>query len=166
MIPLKTVEELIIKHSELEKDLSLGKIDKNNQAEINLLFTKLTANEAINLLDFTANELKTSRHLEFYLLLANTIAVHFGLNLKKNGTRPMALYTKLERSLLDRRNLLMRLFEENSSRVDYLLDVKNMGDNFSAENMDVNDFDVEDGEGEEADEEMENFEIENEALMA
>ena len=28
MIPLKTVEELIIKHSELEKDLSLGKIDK------------------------------------------------------------------------------------------------------------------------------------------
>ena len=157
-ILIKNVLESFVKN--------LGKIDKNNQAEINLLFTKLTANEAINLLDFTANELKTSRHLEFYLLLANTIAVHFGLNLKKNGTRPMALYTKLERSLLDRRNLLMRLFEENSSRVDYLLDVKNMGDNFSAENMDVNDFDVEDGEGEEADEEMENFEIENEALMA
>ena len=29
MIPLKTIEELIKKHSSLEKDLSSGKIDKN-----------------------------------------------------------------------------------------------------------------------------------------
>ena len=29
MIPLKTVEELISKHSTLEKDLSSGKLDKN-----------------------------------------------------------------------------------------------------------------------------------------
>ena len=30
MIPQKTIEELINKHSVLEKDLSLGKIDKNS----------------------------------------------------------------------------------------------------------------------------------------
>ena len=29
MIPRKTIEELIKKHSLLEKDLSLGKIDRN-----------------------------------------------------------------------------------------------------------------------------------------
>ena len=28
MIPLKTIEELILKHSSLEKDLSSGEIDK------------------------------------------------------------------------------------------------------------------------------------------
>ena len=33
MIPLKTIEELIKKHSSLEKDLSLGKIDKKFFAE-------------------------------------------------------------------------------------------------------------------------------------
>ena len=33
MIPLKTIEELISKHSVLEKDLSSGKIDKKNFAE-------------------------------------------------------------------------------------------------------------------------------------
>ena len=33
MIPLKTVEELILKHSSLEKDLSSGEIDKKLFAE-------------------------------------------------------------------------------------------------------------------------------------
>ena len=33
MIPQKTIEELIIKHSTLEKDLSLGNIDKKLFAE-------------------------------------------------------------------------------------------------------------------------------------
>jgi peptide chain release factor 1 len=33
MIPLKTIEDLIIKHSSLEKDLSSGKLDKNLFAE-------------------------------------------------------------------------------------------------------------------------------------
>ena len=33
MIPLKTIEELISKHSLLEKDLSSGKIDKKLFAE-------------------------------------------------------------------------------------------------------------------------------------
>ena len=33
MIPLKTVEELITKHSSLEKDLSTGNIDKKLFAE-------------------------------------------------------------------------------------------------------------------------------------
>ena len=33
MIPIKTVEELISKHSVLEKDLSSGKIDKKLFAE-------------------------------------------------------------------------------------------------------------------------------------
>ncbi len=33
MIPLKTIEDLIIKHSSLEKDLSSGELDKNLFAE-------------------------------------------------------------------------------------------------------------------------------------
>ena len=33
MIPLKTIEELIIKHSTLEKDLSSGELDKKLFAE-------------------------------------------------------------------------------------------------------------------------------------
>ena len=33
MIPLKTIEELIVKHSNLEKDLSSGSIDKKKFAE-------------------------------------------------------------------------------------------------------------------------------------
>ena len=33
MIPLKTIQELIGKHSELEKDLSSGKIEKKVFAE-------------------------------------------------------------------------------------------------------------------------------------
>ena len=33
MIPQKTIEDLINKHSVLEKDLSTGKIDKKNFAE-------------------------------------------------------------------------------------------------------------------------------------
>ena len=33
MIPLKTIEELILKHSALEKDLSSGNIDKKLFAE-------------------------------------------------------------------------------------------------------------------------------------
>ena len=33
MIPLKTIEDLIIKHSSLEKDLSSGEIDKKLFAE-------------------------------------------------------------------------------------------------------------------------------------
>ena len=33
MIPLKTIEELIIKHSSLEKDLSSGELDKKLFAE-------------------------------------------------------------------------------------------------------------------------------------
>ena len=33
MIPQKTIEDLILKHSSLEKDLSSGEIDKNLFAE-------------------------------------------------------------------------------------------------------------------------------------
>ena len=33
MIPAKTIEELILKHSTLEKDLSTGEIDKKMFAE-------------------------------------------------------------------------------------------------------------------------------------
>ena len=33
MIPLKTIEEIIIKHSSLEKDLSSGELDKKLFAE-------------------------------------------------------------------------------------------------------------------------------------
>jgi len=34
MIPIKTIEELISKHSTLEKDLSSGEIDKKLFAEV------------------------------------------------------------------------------------------------------------------------------------
>ncbi len=46
MIPIKTIEELISKHSELEKDLSSGKIDKKLFAEKSKEYSDL--NEIIN----------------------------------------------------------------------------------------------------------------------
>ena len=46
MIPLKTIQELIGKHSELEKDLSSGKIEKNVFAEKSKEYSDL--NEIIN----------------------------------------------------------------------------------------------------------------------
>ena len=46
MIPLKTIEELIIKHSSLEKDLSSGKIDKKLFAEKSKEYADV--NEIIN----------------------------------------------------------------------------------------------------------------------
>merc|ERR1719219_971188 len=75
-------------------------------------------------MDFVGSELKTTRHLQFYLLLSQAIVLYFGCNLK--NSKPVALCTKLQKALLDRKNLLMRLFEENSSRIDYLLDMKNL----------------------------------------
>ena len=46
MIPLKTIEDLINKHSILEKDLSSGKIDKKLFAEKSKEYSDL--NEIIN----------------------------------------------------------------------------------------------------------------------
>ena len=46
MIPEKTIEELITKHSILEKDLSSGEIDKKNFAEKSKEYSNL--NEIIN----------------------------------------------------------------------------------------------------------------------
>ena len=46
MIPLKTIEELISKHSSLEKDLSSGKIDKKIFAEKSKEYSDL--NEVID----------------------------------------------------------------------------------------------------------------------
>ena len=46
MIPQKTIEELINKHSILEKDLSSGKIDKKKFAEKSKEYSNL--NEVIN----------------------------------------------------------------------------------------------------------------------
>ena len=46
MIPLKTIQELINKHSSLEKDLSSGKIDKKLFAEKSKEYSDL--NEIIN----------------------------------------------------------------------------------------------------------------------
>ena len=46
MIPLKTIQELIGKHSELEKDLSSGKIEKKVFAEKSKEYSDL--NEIIN----------------------------------------------------------------------------------------------------------------------
>lgn len=101
---------------------------------IRLLLAQLSTQEVTLLMDFVGSELKNTRHLQFYLVLAQSIVLYFGVNLKSN--KPLALCTKLQKSLLDRRNLLMRLFEENSSRIDYLLDMKqlNCGEAESAEN--------------------------------
>ena len=46
MIPLKTIEELITKHSMLEKDLSSGDVDKKLFAEKSKEYSDL--NEIIN----------------------------------------------------------------------------------------------------------------------
>ena len=46
MIPLKTIEELIIKHSNLEKQLSSGEVDKKEFAEKSKEYSGL--NEIIN----------------------------------------------------------------------------------------------------------------------
>ena len=46
MIPQKTIEEMISKHSSLEKDLSSGKIDKKLFAEKSKEYSDL--NEIIN----------------------------------------------------------------------------------------------------------------------
>ena len=46
MIPLKTIEDLINKHSILEKDLSSGKIDKKLFAEKSKEYSDL--NEVMN----------------------------------------------------------------------------------------------------------------------
>ena len=46
MIPLKTIEDLINKHSTLEKDLSSGKIDKKLFAEKSKEYSDL--NEVMN----------------------------------------------------------------------------------------------------------------------
>lgn len=102
-------------------------IDDSNNASSNavrLLLTQLSTQEVTLLMDFVGGELKTTRHLQFYLILAQTIVLYFGCNLK--DSKPIALCTKLQKSLLDRKNLLMRLFEENGSRIDYLLDMKNL----------------------------------------
>lgn len=91
---------------------------------IRLLLTQLSTQEVTLLMDFVGSELKTTRHLQFYLILSQAIVLYFGCNLK--NSKPVALCTKLQKALLDRKNLLMRLFEENSSRIDYLLDMKNL----------------------------------------
>ena len=50
MIPLKTINDLINKHSLLEKELSTGEIDKNSFAEKSKEYADL--NEIIKLLNF------------------------------------------------------------------------------------------------------------------
>ena len=104
---------------------NMSKIDESGQSNaIRLLLTQLSTSEVTLLMDFVGSELKTTRHLQFYLILSQSIVLYFGCNLKTQ--KPIALCTKLQKSLLDRKNLLMRLFEENGSRIDYLLDMKNL----------------------------------------
>ena len=66
MIPQKTIEELIIKHSELEKDLSSGKIDKKIFAEKSKEYSDL--NEVIKnarkYLSFEKEKLELEKILE------------------------------------------------------------------------------------------------------
>ena len=40
----------------------------------------------------------------------------------------MSAYLKIERAVMSRRNLLMKLFEENASRLDYMIDVLEVGE--------------------------------------
>ena len=67
MIPLKTIEELISKHSTLEKDLSSGDIDKKIFAEKSKEYSSL--NEIIQVI--IAND----RELDINSLL-NAVEVH------------------------------------------------------------------------------------------
>ena len=62
MLPISKVQGLILKHSELEKDLSSGKIDKKNFAEKSKEYSELNEiiKEAISYRDYE----KSSNDLE------------------------------------------------------------------------------------------------------
>ena len=62
MLPISKVQRLILKHSELEKDLSSGKIDKKNFAEKSKEYSELNEiiKEAISYRDYE----KSSNDLE------------------------------------------------------------------------------------------------------
>ena len=66
MIPKKTIEELLTKHSSLEKDLSSGEIDKKNFAEKSKEYSDL--NEIIenvkNYLLFEKNKTELQKILD------------------------------------------------------------------------------------------------------
>ena len=60
MIPQKTIEELIEKHSLLEKDLSSGKIDKKTFAEKSKEYSDLNTiiNDAKNYMSFEKEKIE------------------------------------------------------------------------------------------------------------
>ena len=66
MIPQKTIEELIIKHSELEKDLSSGKIDKKIYAEKSKEYSDLNEviDDARKYLSFEKEKLELEKILD------------------------------------------------------------------------------------------------------
>mgnify|MGYP001165535821 CR=1 FL=1 len=66
MIPQKTIEELIVKHSELEKDLSSGKIDKKVFAEKSKEYSDLNEviNDARQYISFEKEKLELEKILE------------------------------------------------------------------------------------------------------
>ena len=66
MIPRKTIEELIDKHSILEKDLSSGTIDKNNFAEKSKEYSNLNeiVNDAKKYISFDEEKLELEKILE------------------------------------------------------------------------------------------------------
>ena len=65
MIPQKTIEELIEKHSLLEKDLSSGKIDKKNFAEKSKEYSDLNTiiNDAKNYISFEKEKIELEKIL-------------------------------------------------------------------------------------------------------
>ena len=99
MIPLKTIEDLISKHSELERDLSSGKIDKKLFAEKSKEYSDLNEiiNDAKNYLSFEKDktELEKIEDIEILRFLElgykikmvnvseNSIAVDTPTDLKK-----------------------------------------------------------------------------------
>ena len=65
MIPLKTLEDLIDKHSSLEKELSLGSIDKKNFAEKSKEYSDLNEiiESAKSYISYESNKLELQKIL-------------------------------------------------------------------------------------------------------
>ena len=69
MIPKKTIEELIIKHANLEKDLSSEKIEKKEFAEKSKEYSNLNTiiDQAKNYLSFEENKTFNKSNVERFI---------------------------------------------------------------------------------------------------
>ena len=82
MIPQKTIEDLINKHSILEKDLSSGKIDKKIFAEKSKEYSDLNeiVEDAKNYVSFEKDKLELEKILEEAVAFIGPVLVEVDVN--------------------------------------------------------------------------------------